>query len=81
MAEGLRFGKMPEATQVVPPSMLYSRAGSGAVTLMVPVSVAQLGAVVTVITGAAGAVAAVNVIVLLAPDTQVVIVTLLAITV
>ena len=74
-------GKTPLATHVAPPSILYSNVGSGAVTLIVPVATAHVAAVVTVIVGATGAVPAVNVIELLAPDTQVGLPTILAITV
>ena len=75
------FGNTPLATHVVPPSMLYSNPAAGPVTLIVAVATAQVGAVVIVIVGATGAVPAVNVIELLAPDTQVGLPTILAITV
>ena len=75
------FGNTPFATQVVPLSMLYSSPATGAVTLIVPVVIPQLGAEVIAITGAAGAVAAVTVMPLLGPEIQVLSVVLLAITV
>src|SRR5579863_2086991 len=75
------FGNTPFATQVVPPSMLYSKPAAGPVTLIVAVATAQVGAVVIVIVGATGAVPAVNVIELLAGDTQVGLPTILPITV
>ena len=71
----------PLPTQVVPPSMLYSKPAAGPVTLIVAVGVAQLVAVVIVITGAVGAVPATTVTALLAGDTQVLSVVFRAITV
>src|ERR1700733_5175217 len=61
--------------------MLYSRPATGAVTLIVPVVIPQLGAEVIAITGAAGAVAAVTVMPLLAGEIQVLSVVLRAMTV
>ena len=71
---------MPLGTQVVPPLIEYSKVGSGAVTLMVAVGVAQVAAVVRVIAGAAGGVGTVTTMLLLAPDTQVVLAAIRAIT-
>ena len=75
------FRNTPFPTHVVPPSTLYSSPTTGAVTLIVPVMIPQLGADVIAITGAAGAVAAVTLIALLAVDIHVLSVILLSITV
>jgi hypothetical protein len=75
------FGNTPFATQVVPPSMLYSKPAAGPVTLIVAVATAQVGAVVIVIVGATGVVPAVSVTALLAADTQVVLPTIRPMTV
>jgi hypothetical protein len=71
----------PEATQLAPPSILYSNAGSGAVTLIVAVAVAQVVFVVIEIVGGVGAVAGAMFAALLTVDTQLLSVVLRAITV
>ena len=72
----------PLATQFAPLSIEYSKVGSVGATVTVPVVAPQLGCVVTLIVGAAGAgVAGFTVTLALAVDTQVGVATTLAITV
>jgi hypothetical protein len=74
-------GNTPFATHVIPPSILYSSVGSTGATLMVPVGVPQVGAVVREITGIPGAVPGFMVIELLVVDIHVVFPVIRAITV
>ena len=60
----------PEMNQLIP-SMLYSYAPSGAVTTMVPVGTAQVGWIVTLAVGAAGAPSDGITVSIVAGDTQV----------